>query len=94
MCAALKPRSATSAQKPAKLRRILIDERIVALCERHAARVRAHAPTSIAELRRLFRERTGKRSLLTRRAPIDRRIFPARLEGRRASRGRRAGDAA
>ena len=94
MCAALKPRSTTSAERPksAKLRRMLIDDRIVALCERHAAKVRAHAPASIAELCRLFPEPAGKRSLIGRRAPIDRRIFPARPEGRRASLGRRAGD--
>jgi len=95
MCAALKTRSSASEtrSKAAKLRRLLIEDRIVTLCEAHAEKVRAHGPGSIAELRRLFRERTGKRSLIGRRAPVDRRIFPARPEGRRASAGRRAGDA-
>jgi hypothetical protein len=65
----------------------------VALCEAHAEKVRAQAPESLAELRRLFRERSGKRSLISRRAPLDRRLFPARPEGRRASQGRRVGDA-
>jgi hypothetical protein len=94
MCAALKTRSAASEHgpKPVKLRRILIEDRIVALCERHAAKVREHAPRSMTELRRLFREPRGKRSLVGRRAPVDRRLFPARPEGRRASTGRRAGD--
>jgi protein-tyrosine-phosphatase len=96
MCAALKTRVSASEHrpKPVKLRRILIEDRIVALCEPHALKVRQHSPGSIAELRRLFREPRGKRSLLERRAPVDRRIFPARPEGRRARAGRRAGDAA
>jgi len=96
MCAALKTRSSASKKaqpKAVKLRRLLIEDRIVALCEAHAEKVREHGPGSIAELRRLFRERTGKRSLIGRRAPVDRRIFPARPEGRRASAGRRADDA-
>ena len=95
MCAALKTRGAAAEHgvKPPKLRRLLIEDRIVALCEAHAVKVRALAPASMNELRRLFQERRGKRSLLGRRAPIDRRAFPARPEGRRASAGRRAGDA-
>jgi len=94
MCAALKTRSAASEHGPkrVKLRRILIEDRIVALCEPHAAKVREHAPSSMTELRGLFREPRGKRSLIGRRAPVDRRLFPARPEGRRASTGRRAGD--
>jgi hypothetical protein len=96
MCAALETRSSASEQRPKaiKLRRILIEDRIVALCDAHAVKVRERAPGSIGELRRLFREQKGKRSLIGRRAPVDRRIFPARPEGRRASTGRRAGDAA
>ncbi len=96
MCASLEARSPASAQpaKTVKLRRILIEDRIVALCEPHAARVREHGPGTIAELRRLFPEPRGKRSLIERRAPVDRRIFPARPEGRRARAGRRSGDAA
>ena len=69
-----------------------VEERVVALCELHAAKVRAQAPASIAELRQSFQERRGMRSLLERRAPADRRAFPARPEGRRASAGRRASD--
>jgi hypothetical protein len=94
LCAALKTRWSASEQKPkpAKLRRVLVEDRVVALCELHAVKVRAQAPTSIAELRQSFQERRGKRSLLERRAPADRRAFPARPEGRRASAGRRASD--
>ena len=77
-----------------KLRRILIEDRVVALCEPHAVQVRAAAPSTVAELRGLFLERGGKRALIERRAPLDRRIFPARPEGRRARAGRRSGDAA
>jgi hypothetical protein len=98
MCAALKTRTSAAEHgaKPAKvvkLRRLLLEDRIVLLCEAHAEKVRAQAPENLAELRRLFRERTGKRSLISRRAPLDRRLFPPRPEGRRASQGRRVGDA-
>lgn len=75
-----------------KMSRLLIEDRIVVLCAAHATRVRERAVSSIDELRGMFREPRGKRALLTRRAPIDRRIFPARPEGRRASSGRRASD--
>ncbi len=59
MCASLKTRSSAAEHQPkaVKLRRILIEDRVVALCEPHAEKVRAHAPGTIAELRRLFRER-------------------------------------
>jgi hypothetical protein len=95
LCAALKTRklAAEHGPKPPKLRRVLIEDRVIALCELHAVKVRAQAPASVAELRTAFHERRGKRSLLERRAPADRRAFPARPEGRRASTGRRAGDA-
>jgi hypothetical protein len=94
LCATLKTRWLASEQnpKPPKLRRVLVEDRVVALCELHAAKVRTQAPASIAELRESFQERRGKRSLLERRTPADRRAFPARPEGRRASAGRRASD--
>jgi hypothetical protein len=47
---------------------------------------------SLSELRRLFRESGGKRSLLERRQELDRRVFPARPEGRRRNGGRRSSD--
>jgi len=95
LCASLETRTpAPESAKAVKLRRILIESRVVALCEPHAVKVRAAAPSTLAELRQLFPEPGGKRSLLERRAPLDRRIFPARPEGRRARAGRRSGDAA
>ena len=96
MCASLKTRSSASEHRPkaVKLRRILIEDRIVSVGEPHAVKVRAAAPSTIAELRRLFAERGVQRSLVERRASLDRRIFPARPEGRRARAGRRAGDPA
>ena len=75
-----------------KLRRVLIGERIVALCDAHALEVRDSAASSIDSVRCLFVEPDGRRSLLARRAPLDRRIFPARPEGRRRGSGRRHDD--
>jgi len=75
-----------------KLRRFLVADRVVMLCDGHAAVLRAASPCSLPELRALFRETWGKRSLVARRAPLDRRLFPARPEGRRLGRGRRASD--
>lgn len=68
-------------------------ERIVSLCDDHAESVRDADPDNIAELRQLFPEPEGKRSLVGRRSPLDRRIFPARPEGRRRNTGRRHDDA-
>jgi hypothetical protein len=76
----------------AKLRRFLVADRVMMLCDGHAAVLRAASPCSLPELRALFRETWGKRSLVARRAPLDRRLFPARPEGRRLGRGRRASD--
>ena len=92
LCAALKTRFSPAEHKPPKLRRVLVEDRVVALCAAHAEKVKEHAPATVAELRAAFTERQGQRSLLTRRAPLDRRAFPARPEGRRAAGGRRASD--
>lgn len=75
-----------------KLRRVLFEDRIVLLCDAHAESARSEEAQTVAELRALFREPSGQRSLLSRRSPLDRRVFPARPEGRRGSAGRRAGD--
>jgi hypothetical protein len=75
-----------------KARRVLVGERLVALCPAHA-RVLASLPVAgVDELRTLFRERSGKRSLVERRQALDRRVFPVRPEGRRRSTGRRERD--
>ena len=92
LCATLKTRVSASEHKPAKLRRVLVEERVIALCETHAEKVKKRAPATLSALRAAFTERRGQRSLLERRAPLDRRAFPARPEGRRASSGRRASD--
>ncbi|MGC4090313.1 MAG: hypothetical protein QM756_21030 [Polyangiaceae bacterium] len=76
-----------------KLRRLLIGERIVALCASHAAQAEATDADSIEQLRATFPEPNGRRSLVDRRSPLDRRVFPARPEGRRAQAGRRVGEA-
>jgi hypothetical protein len=70
----------------------LIGERILALCSEHAALVRESEPGTLEELRARWTESDGKRSVISRRSPLDRRVFPARPEGRRRSAGRRATD--
>jgi hypothetical protein len=77
---------------PSRLRRVLVGGRIVALCETHAAILRSIGASTLAELRSLFPEGGGRRSLVGQRAPLDRRVFPARPEGRRRGDGRRARD--
>jgi hypothetical protein len=49
---------------------------------------------SLDVLRELFQEPEGRRSFVDRRSPLDRRLFPPRPEGRRASAGRRSEDEA
>lgn len=84
--------TATAGQRRGKLRRVLVESRLVTLCETHA-RIVAEAPArTLAEIRELFPEQDGRRSLVARRTPLDRRVFPPRPEGRRKSAGRRATD--
>lgn len=75
-----------------KVRRVLVEDRIVALCDEHAAALQMSGKRGLQDLRALFVEPDGRRSLLARRSPLDRRVFPARPEGRRRSGGRRADD--
>jgi hypothetical protein len=75
-----------------KLHRFLVEARVVALCPEHAFTFREHRPDTLAGVTLLFREEQGKRSLVSRRAPMERRQFPMRPEGRRHNAGRRAGD--
>jgi hypothetical protein len=74
-----------------RLRRLVVEGRIVALCDEHATAVGHARSKSLDVLRELFREKDGKRSLLDRRSPLDRRLFPPRPEGRRRV-GRREKD--
>jgi hypothetical protein len=77
---------------PERAKRVLVGERLVALCGSHARVLSSLPVESLSELRRLFRESGGKRSLLERRQELDRRVFPARPEGRRRNGGRRSSD--
>jgi hypothetical protein len=70
----------------------LIEGRVLSLCATHAATFKEERPETLALAAALFREPQGRRSLLTRRAPLDRRQFPMRPEGRRRSDGRRGTD--
>lgn len=74
------------------MRRLLIEDRIVALCNDHADAATREGVESLEELRALFAEDQGRRSLVDRRSPLDRRMFPPRPEGRRRSFGRRTTD--
>jgi hypothetical protein len=76
-----------------RLQRFLVEGRVLALCAEHAHAFREQHPETIEAVALLFREEQGKRSLVSRRAPLDRRQFPMRPEGRRRSGGRRVGDA-
>jgi hypothetical protein len=80
------------AEPTRRLRRFLVEDRVLALCAEHAHAFHEQRPDTLDEVFRLFREDTGKRSLVARRAPIERRQFPMRPEGRRRSTGRRTGD--
>ena len=72
--------------------RVLIEERIVALCDDHLAQVERAGVERLSQLFELFPEPTGQRRAPERRSPLDRRIFPTRPEGRRRGTGRRETD--
>lgn len=72
---------------------IHLEVRIVTLCRRHAARAREANVRTFSDLRRLFVESGGNRSLLPRRGEDPRRQLPPRPEGRRLKAyGRRKDD--
>jgi len=69
-----------------------VAERTLTLCRAHALVLKGPlADTN--ELRALFLETGGRRSLVGRREALDRRAFPPRPEGRRRGRDRRQSDA-
>jgi hypothetical protein len=89
--------------------RVLVEGRTLELCRTHVSTVVAAMPETFDDLRALFvgfvgagdrldatadRPAVERRSPLSRRVPEDRRVFPPRPEGRRASGGRRATDPA
>lgn len=88
VCSRLDPQTADQRS----VRRVLVEDRIVALCDEHAAQLQMSGERGLGGMRALFLEADGQRSLIARRAPLDRRVFPARPEGRRRDGGRRAGD--
>jgi hypothetical protein len=73
-------------------KRVLVGERLVTLCASHARVVPNLPRAGLDELRSVFHEKKGQRSLLDRRQELDRRVFPVRPEGRRHGGGRRAGE--
>lgn len=90
VCEICEARVAAPDQQPSgKLTRLLVDDRVLALCQKHHAQVRAANVQHLAELYELFREPQGQRAALSRRSPVDRRVFPPRPEGRRRGRERR-----
>ena len=89
VCESLSPEAPPAARR---LQRFLVEGRVLALCAEHAHTFRERRPETLAGVTELFREDDGKRSLVSRRAPLDRRQFPMRPEGRRRAGGRRVGD--
>lgn len=75
------------------LTRVLIEDRPVALCRAHLEEVERAGVETLSQLLALFPEPRGQRRAPERRSPFDRRIFPARPEGRRRGTGRRGTDA-
>ncbi len=75
------------------LTRVLIEDRVIALCDAHLTEVERASVESLAQLFALFPDPSGARRAPERRSPLDRRIFPARPEGRRRGTGRRETDA-
>lgn len=92
VCSSPDARPELRERDPGGTRRLLVEERIVSLCDEHAAQYRLSNLSTLSELRSLFAEEGGNRSLIARRSPLDRRIFPARPEGRRRDAGRRSSD--
>jgi hypothetical protein len=83
---------ASDGSRPQRPVYVLVEDRVVALCAEHAAELQAADPQSIDEFRALFRDSGERRSLVERRGPLDRRVFPPRPEGRRRGDGRRDHD--
>lgn len=76
------------------LSRVVIQGRALDLCRSHATTVVAAMPKTFDDLCGLFAGvvLTEPRAIFDRRAPLDRREFPPRPEGRRLGIGRRAAD--
>jgi hypothetical protein len=74
--------------------RVVIQGRSLDLCQRHATTVVAAMPRTFEDLLTLFADVVldGARAAGDRRAPLDRRVFPPRPEGRRLGFGRRGAE--
>jgi hypothetical protein len=81
-----------SAHPSSRVKRIILEGRVVALCDDHAHAVLEEGIETLRELRERFLEADGRRSRIDRRSPLDRRAFPPRPEGRRKGQGRRTSD--
>jgi hypothetical protein len=78
---------------PSRASRVIIQARTVVLCREHAGMVAINMPKTWEELRAIFIATVDRRSPIPRRLENDnRRVFPPRPEGRRASYGRRKPD--
>jgi hypothetical protein len=75
-----------------RIKAVDLGTRLVSLCATHALAAKGAAVRSVEALRALFVEEQGRRALVARRAPDERRQFPPRPEGRRQKSGRRASD--
>jgi len=74
--------------------RVVIQGRSLDLCQRHATTVVAAMPKTFDDLLTLFAGvvSDAPRATNDRRAPLDRRVFPPRPEGRRLGFGRRGAE--
>ena len=85
-------RTTCARQRATPLTRVLIEDRVVALCESHLAEVEQAGIERLSDLFVLFKDQSGQRGAPERRSPLDRRVFPPRPEGRRYGGGRRIDD--
>ena len=90
-CASL-GRDGESSKKGGRIRNLLVEGRLVLLCDMHAEQVHGAGLENVNQIRNLLTEPVGLRSLMDRRSPLDRRIFPPRPEGRRHTMARRTTD--
>ena len=85
----------SAGETDAPVRNLILAARLVVLCEPHASGLRDAGVDSLDGLRDLYHEQGAlahRRSLVDRRAELDRRVFPARPELRRYDSGRRSHD--